>query len=165
MDLDSRDGAGTLAETDNWYPQRSGVRYSLVAAIEVIEPKSGRQIVSTTSNLSRSGCHVGTTTPFNAGTPVRVRIKYKGVMFQCEGSVAYSIASVGIGIRFDKIDTAEQIILDEWLMEASSEGLESGLTEKRLASDSGKDKTIFVVCAVILVAILATALVLLGVVR
>ncbi len=61
MDLDSSNEYGTLAETGNWYPQRSGIRYSLVATIEVVEPISGKQIVSTTSDLSRSGCH-GTAT-------------------------------------------------------------------------------------------------------
>lgn len=165
MEVDARNGAGILAETDNWYPQRTGVRYSLVATIEVIEPKSGRQIVSTTSNLSCSGCHVGTTTPFSTGTPVKVTIRHKRGTFRSEGNVVYSIASAGMGIRFDKTDTAEQIILDEWLLQASSEALERWLTERKPASDSGKHKIIFVVCGVILAAMVATALVLLGVLR
>ena len=74
------------AETGARYPERSGLRYSFVATIEIemIDPKSGKQITSTTSNLSAHGCHVRTDTPFHPGTKIKVTIRHRGRMFQSD---------------------------------------------------------------------------------
>jgi imidazolonepropionase-like amidohydrolase len=68
------------------YPRRSDLRYSFVAKIEVTD-SSGKQIVAVTSNLSRYGCHVPTTTPFLSGTSVKLRIKRDRTTFESEGKV------------------------------------------------------------------------------
>ena len=84
-------------ETGGWHPQRSRLRYSFVATIEVVDPKSGKQIISRTSNLSAYGCHVGTDMPFPPGTRIKVTIRHRGIMFQSEGRVSHSITGAGIG--------------------------------------------------------------------
>lgn len=138
-----------LAENGTWYPQRSGLRYSFVATIEVVDANSDKQIVSTTSNLSRYGCHVRTSTPFDPGTTVKLTIRHRGTTFQIEGRVVYSISSQGMGIRFDNIDTAEQIILNEWLMQVSSEAPDERLPQGSKESAALRHRRLLIVSAII----------------
>lgn len=112
-------GTDVLAET-TWYPQRSGLRYRFVATIEVLDPKTGAKVESNTSNLSSYGCHVSTESPFQPGTMVTLTISANGKIFRSEGKVIYSIRKEGMGIRFDNIHSGEQIILNEWLLQASN---------------------------------------------
>jgi PilZ domain len=157
-------GTDVIAEADTWYPQRSGLRYSFVATVEVVDSKSGRQVVSETANLSRSGCHVRTGTPFRPGTIVKLTARAKGTTFHSEGKVIYSISNEGMGIRFDNIASAEQIILNKWLMQASSEAHEGQLRASRKASASRKQKKIaFALCVLVLAAVVAGVFAWLGV--
>jgi hypothetical protein len=153
------------AETGAWYPQRSGLRYSFAATIEVVDPKSGKQIISTTSNLSDYGCRVRTDTPLDPGTKVKVTIRHRGIMFQSEGRVSHSITGKGMGIRFVDIDTAEQIVLREWLMQASNEAPDERLSRGNKESAASRHRKILVVCAITLAAIVEIVRVWLGVLR
>jgi len=152
-------------ETGGWYPQRSGLRYSFVATIEVVDPKSGKQIISRTSNLSAYGCHVGTDMPFPPGTRIKVTIRHRGIMFQSEGRVSHSITGAGIGIRFVDIGAAEQIVLREWLMQASNEAPYERLSRGNKESVASRHRKILVVCAIALAAIVVSVLARLGVLR
>lgn len=141
-----------IAESATWYSQRSGLRYHFVAAAEVVDRKSGKQVTSQTANLSHSGCHVRTDTPFGAGTIVKVTARAGDKTFQSEGKVIYSISGEGMGIRFDNIDSAQEMVLNKWLMQASGAGQERRLRESREAAASGKRKILFVLGALILAA-------------
>ena len=101
--------------------RRSAPRYGFTATVELSDTE-GRQIVSTTSDLSRFGCHVRTNTPFSAGTKVKLKITNHGATFEAEGTVAYAAPGDGMGIRFGNVDTAEQIVLQEWVRQASTQG-------------------------------------------
>jgi len=94
---------------------RSTPRYPFSAGIRVVDLKSGKQIVSVTSNVSRSGCHVRTTTPFEQGTKVTVIIKHQGGTFESGGTVVYAIAGAGMGLHFEN-EAAEQDALRAWLV-------------------------------------------------
>ena len=144
-----------IAENGNWYPQRSGLRYSFVAMVEVLDPKSGKQVISKTANLSSYGCHVRTGTPFRAGTMVKLTVRARGKMFRSKGKIIYSISGEGMGIRFDDIESGEQIILNEWLLYASLEAQE--LKRKAVEpAGSRKRQIAFAVCVVVL-AVIAVA--------
>jgi len=79
----------------------------------------------------------------------------RGQRFQSEGKVIYSISNEGMGIRFDNVESAEQITLNEWLMHASREAQERQLLKNITATGSGKRKTVFVLGVLVLVAIVA----------
>lgn len=152
-----------IAETGNWYPQRSGLRYSFVATVEVLDPKSGKQVLSKTANLSSYGCHVRTDTPFRPGTMVRLTVRARGKTFRSEGKIIYSVSGEGMGLRFDNIDADEQIVLNEWLIQASLEARE----QKQRSIEpggAGKRKIMFAVSVVVLVAIVAAIFLWMGVI-
>ena|SRR5689334_14465410 len=151
-----------IAETGNWYPQRSGLRYSFVATVEVLDPQSGKQIISNTANLSSYGCHVRTNTPFRPGTMIKVTVRARGKTFRSEGKIIYSIGGEGMGIRFDNIDEDEQAILNEWLAQASLESQEHK-RKSAGATSSGNRKLFFAVSVVVVVAVVAAIFLWLGV--
>lgn len=145
-------GADAIADTATWYPQRSGLRYKFVATVEVVDRKSGKQITSTIANLSRYGCHVRTDTPFHPGTTVALTIKVKDTTFRCEGKVIYSISNEGMGVRFDNIASAQQAVLNQWLMQASNEPPERRARASGDAAASGKHKKIVIAVYVLVLA-------------
>jgi hypothetical protein len=124
----------------------------------VRDRKSAKQITSKIANLSRYGCHVRTDSPFQPGTTVNLTIRIKDTVFRCEGKVIYSIRNEGMGVRFDNIASAEQVILDKWLMQASSELQERPPQKSGEAATYGKHKKI-----VIAVYVLAAATIVAGV--
>jgi hypothetical protein len=145
------------AETAKWYPLRSGRRYDFVASIEVIEPKSGKQIVSTTSNLSAYGCHIRTDVLLPPETKVKLTIWHKGT-FQSEGRVSHSDAATGMGIRFVNIDTAKQDILNDWLMRADNEMIEHSLQRSTQLRSSLPWKALAICVAALVIAVGVLAL-------
>lgn len=62
-----------------------------------------------------SGCFVETTNPFVGGTKVGLNISHDGVVFVAQGTVAYSLAGKGMGIKFTFIEPSSISILDSWL--------------------------------------------------
>ena len=138
-----------------WYPQRSGLRYIFTASVRVVDPKSGKQVISITSNLSRSGCHVRTSTPFEAGTKIEITIKHRGVTFHYDAEVVYAIAGAGMGIRFEN-DRAEEESLDGWLVQIRDEAIEH--RPERVYKAASQRKIILVACITALAIIAAATL-------
>ena len=152
-----------IAETGNWYPQRSGLRYSFVAMVEVLDPESGKQVISETANLSSYGCHVRTASPFRPGTIVKLTVRARGKSFRSEGKIIYSVGGEGMGVRFDKVESSEQVVLNEWLMHASRETEQHQPQKSVKGWGSGKRNIFFGVSVVVLVAIVAAILLWAGV--
>lgn len=153
------------AATDNWYPQRSDLRYGFIATVEVLEIESAKQIVSTTSNLSRYGCHVRTSTPLLPGSAVKLKITQNGTEFQSEGKVVYAIGGDGMGIHFGEVGIADRVLLKEWLVQVSNEELQERLrdTPKPRLTLSRQEKLILIGCVLGLAIAIATLLVWSGV--
>ena len=152
-----------IAETGNWYPQRSGLRYSFVATVEVVDPKSGKKVTSKTANLSSYGCHVLTDTPFRPGTMVKLTVRARNKTFRSEGKIIYSVRGEGMGLRFDNVNDDEQVTLDEWLMQASLEARE----QKQRSIEprgAGMQKIMFVISVVVIVALVAAIFLWIGVI-
>lgn len=152
-------------ETGNWYPQRSDLRYSFIATIEVTDPDSGKKIVCATSNLSRYGCHVRTITPFLPGTSVKLTIKHQGITVKCVGKVVYAISGEGMGVHFEKVEIADRVILKEWLVQVGTEELEERLRKRSTVpvSLSKEEIIVLVACLVGLTAVIAGVFAWLGV--
>ena len=148
------------AETGVRGSQRSGLRYTFAASVKVEDPNSGKHIISITSNLSSSGCHVRTSTPFQRGTKITITINHQGLRFQCDGEVVYAIPGAGMGIRFEN-EATKQDALNRWLMQISADVVEHQPEATDIAASS-KRTIILVICIVALVAAIAAALAWLG---
>jgi hypothetical protein len=84
----------------------------------VIDLDGRGELVSIIRDLSASGCFVKTTTPYPAGTWVRVRIKHSGEEFAAIGNVTGNLTPTGMDIAFTQIEPHDRAILEKWIGEA-----------------------------------------------
>jgi len=70
-----------------------------------------------TLNLSRGGIAIRTTSPLEGGAKIKVRFRMPGAKkdIDAEGHVAWSDRRVGMGIQFEKVDPANQTLIDEFV--------------------------------------------------
>jgi uncharacterized protein (TIGR02266 family) len=70
-----------------------------------------------TLNLSRGGISIRTTSPLDGGLKIKVRFRMPGSRrdIDAEGRVAWSDRRVGMGIQFEKVDPANQAIIDNFV--------------------------------------------------
>jgi len=70
-----------------------------------------------TLNLSHGGIAIRTTSPLEAGAKIKVRFRMPGSKrdLDGEGRVAWSDRRVGMGIQFEKVDPANQQIIDNFV--------------------------------------------------
>jgi uncharacterized protein (TIGR02266 family) len=70
-----------------------------------------------TLNLSHGGIAIRTTSPLEAAARIRVRFRMPGSKkdIDGEGRVAWSDRRVGMGIQFEKVDEANQAIIDNFV--------------------------------------------------
>jgi len=107
---------------DPGYPERRRhSRYPFTATVEMVELKSQTRIHGRTSDLSRGGCYVDATSSFAAGSIVKMRITKEMRSFEAQAQVVYSLAGMGIGVKFTGIDPEQFSTLEKWLAELSGE--------------------------------------------
>src|SRR5262245_53596183 len=70
-----------------------------------------------TLNLSRGGIAIRTTSPLENGARIRVRFRMPGAKkdIDAEGRVAWSDRRVGMGVQFEKVDPANQTLIDQFV--------------------------------------------------
>ena len=70
-----------------------------------------------TLNLSRGGIAIRTTSPLETGSRIKVRFRMPGSKrdVDAEGRVAWSDRRVGMGIQFEKVDPANQTVIDNFV--------------------------------------------------
>jgi uncharacterized protein (TIGR02266 family) len=70
-----------------------------------------------TLNLSHGGIAIRTTSPLEGGSTIKVRFRMPGSKrdIDAEGRVAWSDRRVGMGIQFEKVDPANQSIIDNFV--------------------------------------------------
>jgi uncharacterized protein (TIGR02266 family) len=70
-----------------------------------------------TLNLSHGGLAIRTTSPLDAGAKIKVRFRMPGSKrdLDAEGRVAWSDRHLGMGMQFDIIDPANQMIIDNFV--------------------------------------------------
>jgi PilZ domain len=101
--------------------RRSDSRYSFTVAVEAVELESGAQILARTSDVSRGGCYVDTTSPFAEGTTVKLRLTKKSESFQAEAKVIYAQVGMGMGMMFVKAHPEQRKVLEAWIGRLSGE--------------------------------------------
>jgi hypothetical protein len=94
---------------------RRAPRYSLTSVAEITDLRTGTRITAQTSDVSLVGCYVDTLNPLPAGTQVRIRITHENEVFASAGVVAYSSASMGMGIKFLKVQHDYLGVLRNWV--------------------------------------------------
>jgi hypothetical protein len=161
LDTDHTDPTTDYVLKKSAQDTRSDRRHNLVASVKVVDAKSGKQVVSTTSNVSRSGCHVRTSTPFQPRTRVKVTINHQGTTFKSDGEVVYAIPGVGMGLHFENSQTAEEDAIKERLVQLGDEVIE----RVRERVSSRKQKTVLILGIVVLAATVAGLSILLGLLR
>jgi len=70
-----------------------------------------------TLNLSHGGIAIRTTSPLEGGSQIKVRFRMPGSNrdIDAEGRVAWSDRRVGMGIQFEKVDPAHQMVIDNFV--------------------------------------------------
>ena len=68
-------------------------------------------------NLSHGGIAIRTTSPLEAGAPIQVRFRMPGSKrdIDADGRVAWSDRRVGMGIQFEQVDAASQMLIDNFV--------------------------------------------------
>jgi hypothetical protein len=92
-------------------------RYPFVAAIELTDIESEKQMREKTTDLSVFGCYVQSSIPVAVGAKVRIRISHNGSNFVASGKIAYARENKGFGIAFSKIEPNDQRTLERWIAE------------------------------------------------
>ena len=101
--------------------RRRSTRYPFTGALEAFEPTSQTRIQGRTADLSEGGCYVDTMSPFPAQTRVRVHITRERRSFESQATVVYSVAGMGMGLRFETTDPKQLLTLRKWLAGLSGE--------------------------------------------
>jgi uncharacterized protein (TIGR02266 family) len=70
-----------------------------------------------TLNLSHGGIAIRTTSPLDGGSKIKVRFRMPGSKrdIDAEGRVAWSDRRVGMGIQFEKVEPANQAVIDNFV--------------------------------------------------
>ena len=70
-----------------------------------------------TLNLSHGGIAIRTTSPLDSASKIKVRFRMPGSKrdIDAEGRVAWSDRRVGMGIQFERVDPANQAVIDSFV--------------------------------------------------
>jgi hypothetical protein len=101
--------------------RRRAPRYSVMAAVSVVDVQSGVELNARITDLSISGCYVDTLNAFPAGTQIRVSITHEGKTFDALRRVAYSQSNMGMGVAFVKAEPDQLKTLREWISALKSQ--------------------------------------------
>lgn len=90
-------------------------RFPFIASAEVLEENNGSRLAARTGDISATGCYVDTINPLPGGTAVRVKIFNETQSFEAVGTVAYSVALLGMGLSFGEVPPGSRDVLQTWL--------------------------------------------------
>src|ERR1700693_5418644 len=113
-------GKSTKADADE---RRRQARYPFPVTVEAVEPKSKTRIQGRTSDLSRGGCYVDSITSFPAGSIVELRLRKEKCFFEAQAEVVYSLAGMGMAVKFKSANPEQLWIVDKWIGELNGEFL------------------------------------------
>jgi hypothetical protein len=88
--------------------QSNAPRYQLVLAAEVVELPRGARLSARTSDVSRTGCYIGTLNPIPHGSQVRLRITHEDETLEATGGIVYASygLGMGVGVAFTEVTPA-----------------------------------------------------------
>jgi uncharacterized protein (TIGR02266 family) len=83
-----------------------------------VQYRFGNTIVAALAlNLSHGGIAIRTTSPLEAGAPIKVRFRMPGSKrdIDAEGRIAWTDRRVGMGVQFETVDPASQTLIDNFV--------------------------------------------------
>ena len=95
--------------------RRQAPRYPFIASAEVLAEHAGTRLAARISDISASGCYVDTINPLVDGTAVRLKILTESHVFEAPATVVYSVAHLGMGLKFGEVLPNAQGVLENWL--------------------------------------------------
>ena len=96
---------------------RSSLRFPFAADAEIAPENSPRATISArVRELSLSGCYLNTPAPFDADTPVLVKIFTTTEYFEAKATVIYVNPNLGMGLAFRDVKPNFVGILRRWLL-------------------------------------------------
>jgi len=101
--------------------RRRHLRYPFTATVETVEAKSQARIQGRTSDLSQGGCYVDTINSLPTGSMVRICLTKGMRSFEAQAEVVYSLAGMGMGMKFTNFDPGQVGIVEKWVAELSGE--------------------------------------------
>ena len=96
-------------------PQIRPRRLPFAAELRATEFGSGREVWGETTNLTKGGCYVRTSQSFPEGALLLIEIRNRGVCFQTDARVAYTLERVGMGLSFVNVPASQLSVLEDWL--------------------------------------------------
>ncbi|MDE3111087.1 MAG: PilZ domain-containing protein [Acidobacteriota bacterium] len=106
-----------VSSTPPFRERRSVPRFSLTAAAEIIEPRSGVRISGRISEISRKGCFLDILNPLPIGTRLRLTISRDQGTFSADAKIIYLQQGMGAGILFLDVAPGQMKVLEAWLAE------------------------------------------------
>ena len=101
--------------------RRQVPRYPFIANADLVEERSDMRIATRVSELSAGGCYLDMMNPLPEGTLVRVKISAGADFFEAKAEIAYSLAQLGVGIRFMEVEPQYRAVLQGWLEKAEKD--------------------------------------------
>ncbi len=102
--------------------RRRSPRHLFFASAEITDSNPEFSVQAHTSELARHGCFMDMMNPFLDGTPLTVCITHGGQLVEAAARVVHSRPNVGMGIAFDRVDMAQERILEEWISDLQNPG-------------------------------------------
>lgn len=97
--------------------RRTVPRYSLIVAVDIVEPASDLHLTGRVSEISRKGCYVDILNTLPVGTVIRLRMSRDQGEFSTLGTIIYVQEGAGMGVAFQDTPADQMKILDTWLAE------------------------------------------------
>lgn len=101
--------------------RRAHPRYQLTTTAEFTELESGARGSARSSDVSLGGCFVDTTSPYPAGKTVKLRLTRENRSFEAIAEIVCSMAGMGMGLKFIRIEPEKLKVLEAWIRELSGE--------------------------------------------
>lgn len=100
--------------------RRTVHRHPFIAVAELTGVGSNQRLSAQTTQLSSTGCYLGTANPFPEGARIRIRLTKDGQAFETGARVLHVHKEFGMGVIFEDVAPEEQRILDSWLAKSQS---------------------------------------------
>ena len=99
--------------------ERRGLRVSFTAPAEIApESSPSASVQACLAELSSHGCYVDMPAPFEARTPVLVKIFNSAEYFEAKATVIYVKPNLGMGMAFREVKPHFLSILQKWILAA-----------------------------------------------
>jgi len=98
--------------------RRRTPRIAFVAATELCDKKSGRQLTAQVREFSAYGCYVGTLNTLPVANTVLLKIFTQSECFEAIAKVIYTHRSRGMGLIFQELSLQSGNLLGQWLLKS-----------------------------------------------